>query len=121
MPGIEGRVTMVTGAGRGIGYMTAKLLSSRSTRVMAVARSENELKSPGLDYCVAGYAGSAYNSSKHDLPGLMRSVAQDAGTYGVRPNAVLPGWVKIPMADASALAEVRERGISVGQVREERA
>jgi NAD(P)-dependent dehydrogenase (short-subunit alcohol dehydrogenase family) len=209
MPGVEGRVTMVTGAGRGIGRVSAKLLSSRGARVMAVARSENELKSLGLDYCVADlgtaegcnlaikqthdrlgpveilvcnhgigsahekliweqeaevwretmrinldgpyllsqavlkdmiargygrlvftsstagqvaeYSGSAYNSSKHGLLGLMRSVAQDAGAYGVRSNAVLPGWVKTPMADASAKAEAVERGISVDQVWEERA
>jgi NAD(P)-dependent dehydrogenase (short-subunit alcohol dehydrogenase family) len=70
---------------------------------------------------VAEYAGSAYNSSKHGLLGLMRSVARDAGAYGVTSNAVLPGWVKTPMADASAEAEAAERGISVSQVWEERA
>ena len=209
MAGVEGRVTLVTGAGRGIGRVTANLLSSRGARVMAVARSENELMSLGLDYCVAdlgtpegcnlavkqthnrlgpveilvcnhgigsahekviweqeteawrntmqinldgpyllsqavlkdmvvkGYgrlvftsstagqvaehAGSAYNSSKHGLLGLMRSVARDAGAYGVTSNAVLPGWVKTPMADASAEAEAKQRGISADQVWEERA
>jgi len=209
MAGVEGKVTLVTGAGRGIGRVTANLLSSRGARVMAVARSENELMSLGLDYCVAdlgtpegcniavkqthnrlgpveilvcnhgigsahekviweqetevwrstmrinldgpyllsqavlkdmvvkGYgrlvftsstagqvaehAGSAYNSSKHGLLGLMRSVARDAGAYGVTSNAVLPGWVKTPMADASAEAEAKQRGISADQVWEERA
>ena len=209
MAGVEGKVTLVTGAGRGIGRVTANLLSSRGARVMAVARSENELLSLGLDYCVAdlgtpegcnlavdktherlgpvevlvcnhgigsahekviweqeteawrntmqinldgpyllsqavlkdmvvkGYgrlvftsstagqvaehAGSAYNSSKHGLLGLMRSVARDAGAYGVTSNAVLPGWVKTPMADASAEAEAKQRGISADQVWEERA
>lgn len=209
MAGVEGRVTLVTGAGRGIGRVTANLLSSRGAKVMAVARSENELRSLGLDYCVAdlgtpegcnyavnqtrdrlgpvellvcnhgigsahekviweqepevwrdtmrinldgpyllsqavlkdmlarGYgrlvytsstagqvaehAGSAYNSSKHGLLGLMRSVARDAGAFGVTSNAVLPGWVKTPMADASAEAEAKQRGISVDQVWEERS
>ena len=209
MAGVEGRVTLVTGAGRGIGRVTAKLLASRGAKVMAVARSENELMSLGLDYCVAdlgtpegcnhavhqtrerlgpvevlvcnhgigsahekviweqeqevwrdtmrinldgpyllsqevlkdmvarGYgrlvftsstagqvaehAGSAYNSSKHGLLGLMRSVARDAGAFGVTSNAVLPGWVKTPMADASAEAEAKQRGISVDRVWEERA
>ena len=69
---------------------------------------------------VAEYAGSAYNSSKHGLLGLMRSVAQDAGPYGVTSNAVLPGWVKTPMAELSAKAEAKERGISTEEIWAER-
>jgi len=70
---------------------------------------------------VAEYAGSAYNSSKHGLLGLMRSVAQDAGQHGVTSNAVLPGWVRTPMAEKSAEAESEQRGITPDQVWEERA
>jgi NAD(P)-dependent dehydrogenase (short-subunit alcohol dehydrogenase family) len=69
---------------------------------------------------VAEYAGSAYNSSKHGLLGLMRSVAQDAGSYGVTSNAVLPGWVRTPMAELSAKAEAEERGITTDEVWAER-
>lgn len=53
MAGVNGRVALVTGAGRGIGRVTAELLASRGARVLAVARSENELASLGLDYAVA--------------------------------------------------------------------
>jgi NAD(P)-dependent dehydrogenase (short-subunit alcohol dehydrogenase family) len=208
MPGVQGRVALVTGAGRGIGRVTANLIAARGARVMAVARSENELQTLGLDYVVADlgtadgctravaetkdrlgpveilvcnhgigsaherviweqdpetwresmrinldgpfflsqavvkdmiergygrfvftsstagqvaeYAGSAYNSSKHGLLGLMRSVAQDAGPYGVTSNAVLPGWVRTPMAELSAKAEAEERGITTDEVWAER-
>lgn len=209
MPGVDGRVALVTGAGRGIGRVTADLLASRGARVMAAARSENELQALGLDYVaadlgtlegctravketrqrlgpvailvcnhgigsaherviweqapdlwretmrinldgpyylsqlvvkdmveqnygrlvftsstagqVAEYAGSAYNSSKHGLLGLMRSVAQDAGAYNVTSNAVLPGWVRTRMAERSAKAEAHQRGITVDEVWAERA
>ena len=53
MAGVEGRVALVTGAGRGIGRETAELLASRGARVMCVARSESELAEVGLDFTVA--------------------------------------------------------------------
>ena len=208
MAGVENRVALVTGAGRGIGRVTAQLLASRGARVMAVARSEAELSTLELDYAVAdlgtargcshaveetqkrlgaieifvcnhgigsaherviweqdpqlweqtirvnldgpfhlsrlvtagmvehGYgrvvftsstagevaefASAAYNSSKHGLLGLMRSVAQDGGAHGITSNAVLPGWVRTEMAENSAVAEAQDRGITVSEVWAER-
>jgi NAD(P)-dependent dehydrogenase (short-subunit alcohol dehydrogenase family) len=40
---------------------------------------------------------AAYNSSKHGLVGLTRTLAAEWGGRGVRSNAVCPGWVKTPM------------------------
>lgn len=58
MSGVENRVALVTGAGRGIGAETARILAERGARVMGVSRSEQELRSLGLDY-VAADLGSA--------------------------------------------------------------
>lgn len=70
---------------------------------------------------VAEPGSCAYNSSKHGLIGLMRSVALDAGPFGVTANAVLPGWVRTSMSDRSASQEAEDRGISMEQVWQERA
>lgn len=209
MPGVEGRIALVTGAGRGIGRAAAELLAARGAQVLGCARSEPELKQSGLPYVVSdlgtvegcaaavthaeqqfgpidilvcnhgigsaeeqvvweqdpdvwsetmrvnldgpfhlsrlvlkgmterGYgrvvftsstaglvaepAGSAYNSSKHGLLGLMRSVAQDGGAYGVTSNAVLPGWVRTEMAERSAEEEARRRGLTAEAIWAERA
>ena len=51
----------------------------------------------------------------------MRSVAQDGGVYGITSNAVLPGWVRTEMAERSARAEAKDRGITPEQVWDERA
>ncbi len=209
MAGVEGRVALITGGGRGIGRATAELLASRGAKVMCVARSEQDLEDVGLEYAVADLgspegcahavaeaekrlgpieilvcnhgigsahervvweqqpdvwsetmrvnldgpfhlsrlvmqgmierqfgrivytsstsglvaepAGSAYNSSKHGLLGLMRSVAEDGGSYGITSNAVLPGWVRTEMAERSARQEAKDRDITTDQVWKERA
>jgi len=53
---------------------------------------------------IAGLHGvadrAAYNSSKHGLIGLTRTLAAEWGGRGVRVNAVCPGWVKTEMDEA---------------------
>ena len=208
MAGVEGRVALVTGAGRGIGRAAAETLAAGGAKVMCVARSEDELASLGLPFAavdlattegceqavadtehkvgpvdilicnhglgsahervvwdqdpetwdrtmrinldapfhlsrlvlpgmiqrcygrlvftsstaglVAEPAACAYNASKHGLIGLMRSVARDAGPYGITANAVLPGWVRTEMAERSARAEAEARGTTVEAIWAER-
>lgn len=51
--GVEDRVALVTGAGRGIGKATVELLKAGGARVFGVARSEKELAELGVDYAAA--------------------------------------------------------------------
>jgi NAD(P)-dependent dehydrogenase (short-subunit alcohol dehydrogenase family) len=50
---------------------------------------------------VAGLRGvadrAAYNTTKHGLIGMTRTLAVEWGARGVRVNAVCPGWVKTEM------------------------
>lgn len=73
MAGVEGRVALVTGAGRGIGRATATLLERRGALVMATARTESELKSLGLNYVVADLG---------EMEGCHRAVDETAETLG---------------------------------------
>lgn len=49
-----------------------------------------------------------YVTMKHALIGLTRSIARDYGRYGVRANAVCPGWVRTEMADEQMRALVEK-------------
>lgn len=49
---------------------------------------------------LAGPSVAGYTVGKHALIGLTRSLARDYGRQGVRVNAICPGWVQTPMADA---------------------
>ena len=53
MPGVQGRTALVTGASRGIGLATARLLIQQGARVMAVSRSAADLAATGLEHYVA--------------------------------------------------------------------
>jgi NAD(P)-dependent dehydrogenase (short-subunit alcohol dehydrogenase family) len=69
-------------------YLGAQMLERRGGSIVNVAS-------------VAGLAGvshrSAYNSSKHGLIGLTKTLAAEWGGRGVRVNAVCPGWIKTDM------------------------
>ncbi len=66
---------------------------------------------------IAGLCGvaerAAYNASKHGLIGLTRTLAAEWGGYGVRSNAVCPGWVKTEMDAADqALGRYSDQDIT---------
>ncbi|MDG1289033.1 MAG: SDR family oxidoreductase [Lentibacter sp.] len=54
---------------------------------------------------------AAYAASKHGVLGLVRSVAQEVAKKGITCNAICPGFVDTPMADAAVQNVMEARGL----------
>ncbi|NOX51783.1 MAG: SDR family oxidoreductase, partial [Gammaproteobacteria bacterium] len=55
---------------------------------------------------------AAYVTSKHALQGYTKTLAIDYGRYGIRANALAPGWVRTPMSDDEMQQLADRRGIT---------
>ena len=73
------------------------LLAQVFGRVMLEQRSGAIVNIASIAGIAAIAERAAYNASKHGLIGLTRTLAAEWGGYGVRCNAVCPGWVKTEM------------------------
>lgn len=85
------------------------LLERGGGSIVIVASEAALVAPPGL----VGYV-----AAKTALLGLMRSLAVDYGPRGVRANAVCPGWVRTPMADAEMDRLAGARGLTREQAYE---
>jgi len=65
---------------------------------------------------VASPYKSAYVSAKHGLLGLTKTVALEAGGYGVTVNAICPAYVRTPLVMNQIEDQARTRGISEDDV-----
>lgn len=64
-----------------------------------------------------GIAGAAsYNSSKHGVVGLTKTVALEYATKKIRVNAVCPGFIETPMLGRVTEASVKIRDQMIGAV-----
>ncbi len=54
---------------------------------------------------------AAYSAAKHGVMGLVRSLALEVAKSGITCNAVCPGWVDTPMADAAVKGVMARFGI----------
>jgi acetoacetyl-CoA reductase/3-oxoacyl-[acyl-carrier protein] reductase len=53
---------------------------------------------------------SSYAASKAGLNALARTAARELGAFGIRVNAIAPGWIDTPMT-AAAPADARQRAM----------
>ena len=65
---------------------------------------------------VASPYKSAYNSAKHGIVGLTKTVALELGEFGVTANAISPGFVRTPLVESQVADQARTRGIPVEDV-----
>jgi NAD(P)-dependent dehydrogenase (short-subunit alcohol dehydrogenase family) len=93
--------------------LTGPMMMSRAVLPVMMSRGGGSIilvsSTAGL---AAAPASVAYDVSKAGLLALVRALAVDYGTRGVRANALVPGWVRTPMGDRSMDALGAARGIT---------
>jgi 3-hydroxybutyrate dehydrogenase len=61
---------------------------------------------------VASPFKSAYVAAKHGLLGFTKTIALEGATFGIRANAICPGYVKTPLVEGQIADQAKARGIS---------
>ncbi|KES23244.1 MULTISPECIES: SDR family NAD(P)-dependent oxidoreductase [Pseudomonas] len=95
------------------GNLDSAFASARACLPSLLERRGNMVLVGSIASLVAGPGVCGYTVAKHALLGLMRSLARDYGPRGVRVNALCPGWVRTPMADAEMQPLMQHHGESL--------
>ena len=80
--------------------LTGTYLLAKNTMEVFMEQQAGSFVAVSSDAGVRGASGyAAYCASKHGVIGLVRCLALDYGKYGIRTNAVCPGFVQTRMMD----------------------
>lgn len=88
--------------------LNTAMVTARAAMPALIERGGNVLMMASIASLASGPEACGYVTMKHGLIGLTRSIARDYGRYGVRCNAICPGWVRTEMADME-MSELMER------------
>ena len=95
-------------------------LPMRYVLPVMIARKRGKIVNIGGTSGLRGYRyRAAYSASKWGVRGLTRTVALDAGAYGINVNVVCPGIVHTPRMDELCREKARVRGWTYAEVYDE--
>jgi meso-butanediol dehydrogenase/(S,S)-butanediol dehydrogenase/diacetyl reductase len=111
MGSVDGKVVLVTGAARGIGYATARYLHDEGAAVIATASRSSQVKSLAEEFDSDRWSARALDVTKEE--DVASAVEYTVAAYGRMDGIVNNAGVLVPNDVASATADEYQRTFDV--------
>lgn len=102
----------------GVNLDGAMLAAKYGARLMKPARSGVMIFTSSTSGLYGTPFRASYVAAKWGVIGLMKTVAMELGSYGIRANAICPGSVNGPRIDRVIAAEAEAKGMTEDAVRQ---
>ena len=127
---LDGKVTILTGAGTGIGKGMARAFAREGAPLILASRNRANLEETAAeiahhgvkvlvvptDVTDEGQVAALYNTTKHGLVGLTKSIALEGRDYNVVCSALHPGNVMTERRAASSKPQDAEPMMTVDEL-----